>query len=200
MKIADVAAEYFTLFDTANIAQNRLGEANAIITQIMAHRDRYAAVEARTGTESHAGVPWYVIALIHNLECSLRFDQHLHNGDPLSRKTVNDPAGRPPGWDGGGTWEDSAVDALRYDRLDQFSDWDVARICFEFETFNGWGYRSHGIHSPYLWAGCQHYTAGKYVRDGVFDAHAVSDQIGTAVLLKQMTVRDLVTLRAAAVV
>lgn len=193
MKISDVAGEYFQLFGSAIISPRRFWEVDGIVTQIFAHRDRYEAVEATSG------VPWYVVALIHNLECSLKFNQHLHNGDSLNRKTYNDPAGRPPGWDGTGTWEESALDALRYDRLTQYTDWDIARICYTFETFNGWGYRGHFIHSPYLWAGCQHYTAGKYIRDHVYDARAVSEQLGSAVILKRMTERHLIALRAVVV-
>ena len=29
-------------------------------------------------------VPWWFVAVVHCMECSMRFDQHLHNGDPLS--------------------------------------------------------------------------------------------------------------------
>ncbi len=191
MKISAVAAEYYSLFTSAIVSPLHAGEINSIITQIIAHQDRYEAVERATG------VPWFVIAIIHNMECGLKFNTHLHNGDALNRPTHNEPRGRPPGWDGTGTWEASAADALRYDRLDQFSDWDIARICFEWETFNGWGYRSHGIHSPYLWSGCQHYQRGKFVLDGQYSPNAISEQIGTAVLLKRMTERKLVTLRAA---
>ena len=190
MKISDVAGEYFRLFGSAIISPRRVGEVDGIVTQIFAHQARYEAVEATSG------VPWYVVALIHNLECSLKFNQHLHNGDALNRKTYNDPAGRPPGWDGTGTWEESALDALRYDRLTQYTDWDIARICYTFELYNGWGYRGKSIHSPYLWAGCQHYTAGKYIRDHVYDASAVSEQLGSAVILKRMTERHLIALRA----
>jgi lysozyme family protein len=193
MKISQVAAEYYELFNSAIISPRRIGEVDGIITQIMMHQNRYEAVE------SYTKVPWYVVALIHNLECSLSFRLHLHNGDSLKRKTRNDPAGRPPGWDGTGTWEESALDALRYDRLDQYRDWDIARICFMFETFNGWGYRNRGIHSPYLWAGCQHYTKGKYVADHKYSASAVSQQLGSAVLLKRLTERHLVALRASPV-
>ena len=39
-------------------------------------------------------MPWYVIAVIHNMECGLDFTEHLHNGDPLARRTINDPPKR----------------------------------------------------------------------------------------------------------
>jgi lysozyme family protein len=51
----------------------------------------------RTGTNRVATtstVPWYVIAMIHNMERGLDFTEHLHNGDPLARRTINDPPKR----------------------------------------------------------------------------------------------------------
>jgi lysozyme family protein len=59
-----------------------------IVPLIVAFQDRYEPV-ATTST-----VPWYVIAVIHNMECGLDFAEHLHNGDPLARRTINDPPKR----------------------------------------------------------------------------------------------------------
>lgn len=195
--LADLTPEYMRLFASCVIASVRLDEVDNLISQIVAHQPRYRTVEAATK------VPWFIIAYIHNLECSLRFDQHLHNGDSLLHATHNDPARRPPGWDelppAMKTWERSAQDALDYDGLDKIAVWDLPRICYEFETFNGFGYRAHGIVDPYLWAGSTHYTKGKYVSDHVFDANAVSQEIGTAVLLHRMCERGLVALEAVAV-
>jgi lysozyme family protein len=42
-----------------------------------------------------AKVPWYFIGIVHGLEASFHFSGHLHNGDPLSTRTVHVPAGRP---------------------------------------------------------------------------------------------------------
>jgi lysozyme family protein len=190
---ADLAPEYFSLFDTCAIDPARMQEVDELHAEIVKNARRYQTVEAATK------VPWYVIALIHNLECGMSFFDHLHNGDSLRHPTTNDPAGRPPGWDGTGTWEQSAVDALQYDHLDQVESWDEARICFELELFNGWGYRKKGIHSPYLWAGSNHYVAGKFVSDHVYDSKSVSREIGGAVLLKRMLSLHDVSLRATAV-
>jgi lysozyme family protein len=35
-----------------------------------------------------------VIAMINNMDCGLDFSEHLHNGDPLARCTINDPPKR----------------------------------------------------------------------------------------------------------
>ena len=47
------------------------------------------------GRRAPLGIPWYVIAVIHYLESGLRFDGHLHNGDPLAGRTVHKPKGHP---------------------------------------------------------------------------------------------------------
>jgi lysozyme family protein len=58
------------------------------------------------------------------------------------------------------------------------SDWRL-------EGFNGYGYRLYrGIHSPYLWAGTNHYERGKTIADRVHSATAISTQAGSAGLLK----------------
>jgi hypothetical protein len=66
-------------------------------------------------------------------------------------------------------------------------------VLFKLEQYNGWGYRQyhHDVPSPYLWSFSSHYTKGKYVADGHFDANAVSQQCGGAVLLRRMTDRGL---------
>jgi lysozyme family protein len=146
----------------------------------MRHKDRYLAVSAETG------VPWEVIAVIHNLECAGNFNKHLHNGDPLSRRTTSVPSGRPMKWDPPGTWEESASDALRYDNLHRV-DWSsLDRALYAIERYNGLGYRTRGVASPYLWSGTQFHTSGKFVRDGVYDANAVSNQVGAVPLLKAL--------------
>ena len=58
----------------------------------------------------------------------------------------------------------------------------------------GGGSLSHGIFTPYLWSGCQHYSRGKYVSDGVWDPNAVSKQIGCEVILHQLQSRGEISL------
>ena len=63
---------------------------------------RYQAVSAKTG------VPWPVIAVIHERECSQDWTGSLAQGDPWNRVSVHVPAGRGPFR----SWEEAAVDAL----------------------------------------------------------------------------------------
>jgi lysozyme family protein len=177
-QLSALRPEYDELFNTCVITKPMA--VKEVIDAVLKWRKRYEAV-AKTST-----VPWYVIAVIHNMECSLNFKEHLHNGDPLGKKTVNVPAGRPPGWTANGTWEESALDALSYDNLTSWTDWSVGGICYKLEGYNGWGYRRHGIHTPYLWSFTNQYTNGKYTADGVWSESAVSGQCGCAAVLRRL--------------
>ncbi|QJD96553.1 hypothetical protein HH214_12030 [Mucilaginibacter robiniae] len=142
---------------------------------------------------SGSGVPWYFIACVHYLECSLSFKKHLHNGDPLTGYTVHVPAHRPKvGHAPPFTFEESAVDAIKLMKYDQVTNWSLPFILLKLEGYNGFGYNRKGIRTPYLWSYSNHYTKGKYVKDGIYDANAVSSQLGAAVILKRMEQRALI--------
>lgn len=156
--------------------------------KIRANRARYEAIASNLGK-----CPWYFIGAIHNMESSLNFSRHLHNGDPLRRRTVKVPPGRPPepprrGWDEGYTWEESAVDALKLQEIDRVRDWSISGLLFQSERYNGWGYRLYypEVLSPYLWSGTNHYSKGKYASDGRFDRNLKSEQVGVAPLFKKL--------------
>jgi lysozyme family protein len=178
--------EYRSLWEQMEIRADRLPAITSTARKIIAEKTRYLAIQDSTG------VPWFVVGTIHAMECGLRFDRHLHNGDPLTKRTVQVPAGRPEKGTGPFTWEESACDALLMKRLDAIARWDVPRIAFELERYNGWGYRLHHPEtlSPYLWSGTKHYSRGKYVKDGVWSATAVSGQSGAMALLKRIAELD----------
>jgi lysozyme family protein len=135
-----------------------------------------------------------VIAVGHHLS-GFGFDAHLHNGDPLTARTVHVPVGRPRTGQPPFSWEDSARDALELERVLDVQDWSIARILFELERANGFGYRRHQINTPYLWSCTSHYTKGRFVSDGHFDPQAVAEKCGAAALLKRLMDRQLVTLK-----
>ncbi|GGE56557.1 hypothetical protein EV200_103122 [Pedobacter psychrotolerans] len=139
-------------------------------------------------------IPWYFIACAHYLECTFDFKKHLHNGDPLSGYTVRVPANRPKVGHGPPfTFEESAVDALKFMKLNEISNWSLPTVLRKLEAYNGFGYfKYHSINSPYLWSYSNQYAKGKYVADGKFDAEAVSKQMGAAVILKRMEQRALI--------
>jgi hypothetical protein len=127
------------------------------------------------------------------LETSQRFNQHLHNGDALTGRTVRVPSGRPRTGNPPFTFEESAIDALTMKRWHTLTSWTLPETLHRMEAYNGFGYRSKGIFSPYLWSFSNHYEKGKFVEDGVYDANAVSSQCGAAVLLKVMVDQGIIS-------
>ncbi len=170
--------EYEDMFASCVVKAGKQAAVDSIRDKIVNKRDRYEGIEKLTS------VPWYVVAVIHNMEASLKFNGHLHNGDPLTAKTVNVPNGRPPG-KAPFTWEASALDALKFDGMTGVKDWTLGAILFRLEKFNGFGYRTRrtGIQTPYLWSFSNHYGKGKFTSDGKLDPDAVSKQCGAAVIL-----------------
>jgi lysozyme family protein len=131
-------------------------------------------------------IPWYFVGIIHAMEASFNFDAHLHNGDPLDKKTVHVPAGRPLVWLPPTDWPASAEDALTIEGFANQTDWSLARTLYRMEAYNGFGSRRKGINTPYLWAFSNHYAKGKYVADGKWNPDYVSTQCGGAVMLKAL--------------
>jgi lysozyme family protein len=183
-----VKVDYDQLWNTCQIRPERRAAAADIADRVAAQRTRYE------GAGNPHGVPWYVVGIIHQLEASGDFTKHLHNGDPLTARTVHDPAGRPASGRPPFTWEFSAADALVHDGLDTWRDWSISGTLFVFERFNGFGYRKSSINipSPYLWSFSNHYTKGKYTSDKHYDPNFVSQQCGTAILLRLLADRGLV--------
>ena len=174
--------EYDSLFNACAIRPERAAEIQAIANKLVANRPRYEQVTAETG------VPWHFVAVVHNMEASGKFTCHLHNGDPLTARTIQVPKDRPKTGAPPFTWEQSACDALGMKSLGARTDWSLAGTLYQLEGYNGWGYRMHHPHvlTPYLWSGSNHYTSGKYVADGTWSDTAVSRQTGAAVLLRRL--------------
>lgn len=179
---AALRGEYQHLFDTCQVKPAKAADVERFVTSLLRNRARYE------GVAKPLGIPWFVVGVIHHMECGQKFDAHLHNGDPLTARTRQEPKGRPPGGNPPFTWEASATDALVYDGLDAWDDWSIPGILYCLEDYNGWGYRLYHpeVKSPYLWSGSNHYVAGKYVADGTWSDTAVSAQCGAATLLRRL--------------
>jgi len=147
-----------------------------------APKARYQAVQRTTG------VPWFVIAVIHERECAQDWHGSLAQGDPWNRVSVHVPRGRGPFL----SWDAAAFDALVHcaPKAALNKDWSAGGTLTELEQFNGLGYAARGIASPYIWSGTDQYHGGKYVRDGAFDPHAFDQQLGCAGLIKAMMALD----------
>ena len=178
---ASLQDEYGRLYRKLSVREARSESVEWHLAMIRKSKARYENVGEQTG------VPWYFIAVTHGLEASFNFRAHLHNGDyPLSSRTRQVPAGRPTKWLPPSDWESSAKDALRLLGFIGQKDWSLTRTLYRLEAYNGFGYRSYGVPTPYLWSFSNHYDRGKYVADGKFSYTARSQQCGAAVMLKML--------------
>jgi lysozyme family protein len=134
--------------------------------------------------ESVTGVPWFVVALIHEREASQSWKANIANGQPYDRCTTIAPKGRGPFAD----FVAAAIDALTHcpPYAARWTDYSAGGLLTLLELYNGSGYETLHIASPYLWAGSDRYVRGKYVSDGYFDPDAVDHQLGCAIMLKAM--------------
>jgi lysozyme family protein len=171
------------------VLDEQLSNVHALLVRVLARRLRYEAVGKPLGT------PWWLVGTIHAMESDLDFHTHLHNGDPLTQRTVQVPSGRPKDGNPPFTWEVSATDALKLHGFHIWRDWSVAGALYKAEEYNGWGVRRfHADSGPtaYLWSHTNVYRGGKYVKDGIWSAAAVSQQPGVAAMLRLMVDRGLI--------
>ncbi len=144
-----------------------------------AHKDKeYKEIAEQTG------IPAILIAAIHYRESSGRFDRTIANGDddlPYGKSFVED-----------------AVDVInnkekRYDSFKQSIGMTkdsrnlLAMLQFA-EYWNGTGYidAEEERINPYLFAGTNIYTSGKYIADKEYSSSAVDKQAGVLYLISQV--------------
>lgn len=166
----------------ANAKLTRGPEFTPVAKRLVAAKDRYKAVEVRTG------VPWPFIAVTHERESTQNWTKSLAQGDPINRVSTHVPAGRGPF----NSWEDAAYDALvncgPYAARNK--DWSIGGLLTLLERYNGLGYAGKGRASPYVWSGTDQYSSGKYIADGVYDPSEVDKQLGCAGLIMAMMKLD----------
>jgi lysozyme family protein len=184
-------AGYLELFDSCKVRPERQSTVDWYVSKLT--NPKYRAAYEKL--EDDICVPWYFIGVLHALEASFNFDAHLHNGDPLSRRTTHVPAGRPLVWQPPSDWQSSAKDALALEKFTEHLDWNLARMLFRIEAYNGFRSRElHNTNSPYLWSFSNHYTAGKFVADNEWSSTTVSQQCGAAVMIKALVDKKIIQL------
>jgi lysozyme family protein len=175
------------LFNSVIIRETRKASAKYYADKCIENRTKYESAGAPLG------VPWYVVAVIDALENTFG-NGWLANGDPLTGPTVRVPAGLGRGENFPISWARGAELSMKKDELDKVTDWTLGNLLYRVMLYNGTGYISKEIETPYLWSFCTHYTKGKYVRDGVFDSNAVSEQCGAAVILWELERRGIIAI------
>lgn len=191
MSTVRLVPDYQSLWSTMEVVPKWQTAVNLAAAHILQFKDRYVAV----GKEvcDTVPVPWYFIGLIHHMESGQNFNRHLYNGDPLTARTVKAPPGRPLTGTPPFTWDFAATDALKYMGYGVAHTWDLfTNLLPRLEAYNGLGYQYHGVYSPYLWSGTNHYMAGRFEEvlnketqhyDVVFNSQEVSQETGCAPIL-----------------
>jgi lysozyme family protein len=155
---------------------------NQVAARLIAAKPRYQALFAQTS------VPWPVIALIHERECSQNWALNIAQGDPWNAVSIHVPAGQGPF----ASWDDAAVNALVTDeQMNTWGHWDtIEGTLTRLELYNGAGYAEMNLPSPYVWSRTNQYVSGKYVADHDFDSNAIDSQEGCAPLMACMMGQD----------
>lgn len=149
------------------------------------HWPIYKKIEAATK------VPAQITAIIHERESGLKLNTYLGNGQSLSMRTTIVPKNRGP-FSPPDAFYKGALDAYGLQKMIGLNWHDgsgIARVSYDVEGFNGFGYRNRGIPSPYLYAGSNLYVRGKYVADGKFDPYYVDTQLGAMTIFKRFVER-----------
>lgn len=168
---ADLMPEYVRLLSLMQVLPEKLPLVSAVANKLLGslYLPRYQAVQ------SESGVPVLFIAGVDERESSANPRLALGQGDPWGSVSTHVPRGLGPF----ASWKAAAIFYLHREHVDDNTAvWSWPYLCWKAECWNGFGYRAHGIHSPYLWAGTNVYRAGKYTSDGHFDPGAVDHQLG----------------------
>jgi lysozyme family protein len=154
----------------------------SVAKKLVANKSIYRELSALTG------VPWFVIAVIHQREASGSFGANIANGQAWMKKTTIVPIGRGPFK----SFKEAALDALINcaPYASKWKDWTPGGTLALLEQYNGLGYYTRGVPSPYIWSGTDQYKSGKYIRDHVYDPNTVDAQLGCAGLILAMIALD----------
>jgi lysozyme family protein len=188
--LSDLLAEYKHNYATCIVDPSKARIISQAAEKIAVGKDQYTSLEKRTG------VPWYVIGTLHYREGDCDFETHLYNGDPLINRTTHEPKGRPLDIEPPYTFETAAECALRDENFTSWNNWSLEGILYRWESYNGWGYRGHGVLTPYLWSFSNLYSHGGFPQDHVWDPDYVSRHAGCAVILKWMDEHSLISISA----
>lgn len=158
-----------------NMSNRQKRELKSFKKNFEKNKAKYEKVEQETG------VPAELVAAIHWRESSGNFKTYLHNGEKLGKVTQLVPKGIYFE-----DWTEAAIHAIKTHNP-EIVDSNNIETWYEFaERYNGLGYRNRGVSSPYVWAGTDNYTSGKYVADGKYSADYVDQQLGVALMLKSL--------------
>lgn len=185
---AALEKNYSELARGAVIVPSREPELARAAASLIKDKGVYLQVEKLTSVPAAALMALAEREMTGNLHC------YLGNGQRLTMRTTIVPLGRGPFPDTTEGFIAGCLDALHLDGLDQVAGqpggWSLERFCYESEAWNGWGYRSRGIPSPYVFGATTVQRAGKFIRDHVFSATTMDPQLGTLALVEEIVKQD----------
>jgi lysozyme family protein len=185
---AALRKDYQNKWDTLQVDHDPKA-VKVVAQRILANKQKYSG---------YWNVPYWFIGLCDYRESGFHPAGVLHNGQRIigtGKKTTIVPKGRGPF----ATWPDATKDALRLKGLDTETDWSIPHASYILEGFNGYGYRSKGVPSPYLYSHTNHYAdgswdddprGGKYIRDHVWDGSVYDKQLGSLAILRVLADLD----------
>lgn len=175
--------EYHDLIASATILPVQERTLDTACNNLLKNEDVYQTLSDRLPNK----IPTAFLMALSEREMSGNTHCYLGNGQSLSRKTTIVPKGRGPFLQ---SYPENFIvgglDALHLDGLDKITDWSMERAAYEAEWWNGWGYRSHGIPSPYVFGATSVQRRGKYVSDGVYDASVMDPQLGVIAIIEEL--------------
>lgn len=187
-----LAAVYlFNRMRAANASEDLTPQQEKDMEQFIKNWDRNKARYEQVAET--AGVPAKLIASLHWRESTGDFGTYLHQGDPLGKKAVNEPADIPIFKE----WEPAAEHALGLKngirdayKIDQNTT-DEAALTSYAERYNGLGYFNYrAMATPYVYSGSDQYKKGKYVGDGNWDANHKDQQLGVLPMMRRIELHE----------
>lgn len=180
---------------------SRIPEFEAVAKKLIANKAQYQEISSEIFEQKNNTIPWAGIAVIDEREHDGPLglcNSYLGNGQALGQVTTIVPKNRGPFLPHPtdaplrGPFFRGALDALIdcAPHAADWHDWSPGGILTLLEQYNGLGYASRGLASPYIWGGTSEQQVGKFVSDGVFDANVMDTQLGCAGMLRMMSILD----------
>ena len=171
--------EYEELLASMMVDHDRVHEIGFVAQKLIA--DNRMPIYQRESAAT--GVPAALLAALDERESGANLSRALGQGDRWDQVSTHVPKGHGPFT----SKVEADIHYIRYDHLDDNSaPWSWPYVCWKGEAWNGFGPRGKGIHTGYLWAGTNHYSRGKYVADGKWDAAFVDKQLGIIPVMKRI--------------
>ena len=155
------------------------------IDEVARHLTQDTILQNYLEVQEAIGIPAVVQACICEREDGTNFSKSPAQGDPWNRVSIHVPRGIGPfpSWKAAAIYSWTKADALN---VISVPAWTMPYACFKWEGYNGFGYRAHGVRTPYVVGGTNLQQPGKYISDGSFDPNHMDSQLGCLPIAMRM--------------